>query len=195
MKVRTFVYVRHAFGKNGTEAELLRKSAEDRGDTVIASFADDPVILGRGKYAGWNAMLGNLDTIDQIVVGCAGDLPGRTVHDLLAILSILRDHAVGLRLHKEGIDTEDSPAAILDLTAIYRRTKLSQAIKSGQKRARTLGKVIGRPAVPDHARHHIQVAIADGGGIRPTARMFGVSPATVINIRRTMTFEPVKLAA
>jgi hypothetical protein len=192
--VRTVIYVRHSFGQNGTEAELC-KSVEDRGDTVIASFADDPVILGRGKYAGWNAMLGNLDTIDQIVVGCAGDLPGRTVHDLLAILSILRDHAVGLRLHKEGIDTEDSPAAILDLTAIYRRTKLSQAIKSGQKRARTLGRVIGRPPVPEYIRRRVMADLADGLGPRSTARKFNVSPGTVINIRRLSFAEPEKMAA
>jgi DNA invertase Pin-like site-specific DNA recombinase len=194
--VRTVIYVRHSFDQIGTEAELLRKSAEGRGDTVIASFSDDPAILGRGKYAGWNAMLSDLDNIDQIVVGCAGDLPGRTVRDLLAIVSILQGNGVRLRLHRGEIDTDSGPAALLDLITAYRHAKVSQAIKAGLEKARRTGKILGRPRVPDHIRGHIQIAVADGGGIRPTARMFGVSPATVVNIRKSMLrVEPERMAA
>jgi DNA invertase Pin-like site-specific DNA recombinase len=193
--VRTFIYVRHSFDENGTEAELLRKSAEDRGDTVIASFDDDPAIVGRGKNAGWNAMIDSLENTDQIVVGCAGDLPGRKVADLLKILAMIRNRGVRLRLHRECIDTEGGPAAILDLITAYRAAKLSAAIRRGISKARTEGKVIGRPAVPDHVRRCIRIAVTDGAGIRPTARRFGVSPASVINIRRMMDVEPAKLAA
>jgi len=194
--VRTFLYVRDSFGENGTEAELLQKSIEDRGDTVVACFADDPAIIGKGKNGGWNAMLANLVNVDHIVVGCAGDLPGRSVTDLLAILSILRDHDVGLRLYQEGIDTDVGPDAMLDLIAVYRAAKLSEAIRRGISKARVAGKVIGRPAMPDHIRQCIQIAVANGGGIRPTARLFGVSPASVINIRDSMLrAEPERMAA
>jgi hypothetical protein len=48
------------------------------------------------------------------------------------------------------------------------------------------GKRIGRPIVPGWVRERIQAALADGGGIRSTARTYNVSPASVINIRRTM---------
>jgi hypothetical protein len=194
--VRTLIYVRHASGQNGTEPELLRKSVEDRGDTVIAIFADDPAILGKGKNAGWKVMLGALGNIDEIVVGCAGDLPGRSTKELLAILSILRHHDVRLRTHREGIDTEAGPSAILDLITAYRVAKLSEAIRRGISMARIKGKVIGRPAMPDHVRRSIQIAVADGGGIRATARRFGVSPASVVNIRDAMMrVEPERMAA
>jgi DNA invertase Pin-like site-specific DNA recombinase len=194
--VRTLIYVRQSSEPNGTEAELLLKSVEDHGSTVIASFYDDPAIVGKGKNAGWNAMLGGLNDIDQIVVGCAGDLPGRTVRDLLAILSILRDHDVSLRLNREDIETNAGPAALLDLITAYRHAKVSQAIRVGQEKARRMGKILGRPRVPDHIRRHIQIAVADGGGVRPTARLFGVSPASVVNIRNAMlSVEPERMAA
>jgi hypothetical protein len=35
-------------------------------------------------------------------------------------------------------------------------------------------------------RRRIVDALAQGGGIRPTAHKFGVAPASVVNIRRTM---------
>jgi DNA invertase Pin-like site-specific DNA recombinase len=194
--VRTLIYVRRSYGKNGTEAELLRQSVEDRDGTVIASFSDDPAILGKGKYAGWNAMLANLGNIDQIVVGYAGDLPGRSVKDLLAILSILRDHGVSLRLHRDAIDTDDGPSAMLDLISAYRDAKLSEAIRRGISKARMAGRILGRPAVPDCVQRRILAALANGGGIRPTARRFGVSPASVINIRDSMMrAEPERMAA
>jgi hypothetical protein len=49
------------------------------------------------------------------------------------------------------------------------------------------GKGIGRPIVPHCVRDRILAALAEGGGVRTTARRFNVSPASVINIRRAMT--------
>ena len=189
------IYVRRSSGQTGTEVELLRKSIEDRGDGVIAAFTDDPGITGKSKYAGWHKMVTSLENVDNVVVGCVADLPGRKAADLFKILDLLRDHSVSLRLNHESIDSGAGSAATLDLIAAYRAAKLSDAIRRGISRARAAGKVIGRPAVPDHVRRRIEVAIVDGGGIRPTARRFGVSPASVINIRRMMRVEPKKLAA
>jgi hypothetical protein len=56
IEVRTLIYLRHSFGDNGIEAELVRKSVEDRGDTVVATFTDDPVMSGKNKFAGCRAM-------------------------------------------------------------------------------------------------------------------------------------------
>ena len=78
---------------------------------------------------------------------------------------------------------------LLDLVASYRRAKLSQAIRAGQQKAVAAGKKIGRPEVPAGVRARIQAALADGGGIRPVARRFGVSPSSVLNIRATARLE------
>jgi DNA invertase Pin-like site-specific DNA recombinase len=135
----------------------------------------------------WRGLIGTLNEVDQIVQLSAADLPGRRLDDLLKILSILRDHSVGLYLHDERIDTGSSGFALLDLIEAYRRAKLSQAIRNGQAKALAAGKRIGRPIVPPRVQDRIRVALTNGGGVRPTARQFNVSPASVINIRRTMT--------
>ena len=193
--MKTIIYSRQIPTGNRNEVVPLRTVVEYHGDTVIATIHDDPAILGKGKYAGWRALIGRLADADQVVVGSVDDLPGRTVHDLLKILSILSDHGVGLYLHREQIDTDGGAAAILALTAAYRAARRSEAIKRGISRARKAGKVIGRPAVPNHVRRQIQMALANGAGIRPTARRFRVSPGTVVNIRRMMDAEIDRLAA
>jgi DNA invertase Pin-like site-specific DNA recombinase len=187
MQKRAIIYSRSA----GTELELvceLRQAVEDRGDTVVAAFVDDDRIVGRGKYTGWRGLLAKLDGVDQVIVGRAGDLPGRTVQDVLKILNILRDHGVTLFVYSEKIDTgTGSASAMLDVVEAYRRTKLSAAIREGQAAARAAGKRIGRPKVPSRVRDQIMMALTRNAGVRPIARQYAVSPATVINIRRSMT--------
>jgi DNA invertase Pin-like site-specific DNA recombinase len=151
---------------------------------VVSTFQDDAGITGRGKYSGWHLLIASLDTLDQIVVANAGDLPGRTVADLLKILHLLRDRGVTLHLH--NIETGATTTVMLDIVQEYRRAKLSAAIRTGLAKALAAGKRIGRPAMPSRVRVRIQTALAGGDGIRATARRFNVSPASVINIRRGM---------
>ena len=164
----------------------LRLTVEHNGDVVAGAFTDDRDMAThrRGRHAGWRALLDRLEDADEVIVGCAGDLPGRSTKDLLTLLRRFRADGVGLRLHQEGIDTVGGPpGAILDVLDAYRRAKLSQAIKAGQTKSAAAGKRSGRPIVPPAVRRRILMALETGRGIRPTARRFKVSPATVINIR------------
>jgi DNA invertase Pin-like site-specific DNA recombinase len=194
MSKRIFIYTRLFPSDKRTQQEL-RELAESGGDTVVGAQFDDPTNLGKGKYSGWRGVVASLGEVDQIVVSCSSDLPGRTVQDLLKILDLLRDHGVSLFVHHEGIDIDNGAAAILDLIASYRAAKHSEAIRVGQMKARTAGKWIGRPQVPDHIRGGIVDALSRNYGIRPTARRFRVSPATVINIRASMGAGPSQMAA
>jgi DNA invertase Pin-like site-specific DNA recombinase len=183
MMQRVTIYVR----QTGTEPELLsdlQQTVEDRGGIVVATYIDDPRITGRGKYAEWRRLLANLNAVDQVLLSNAGDIPGKTVADLLKILGLLRDRGVALHLH--NIETVTTTSAVLDIVQEYRRAKLSEAIRNGQAKAVAVGKRIGRPIVPHRVRDRIRDALAEGGGIRSTARAYKVSPASVINIRRTM---------
>jgi hypothetical protein len=178
--MRVAIYAR----LTGTDHELLhslQKTIEAGGNTVVATCHDDARVTGRGKNGGWRNLLAGLDVVDQIALSNAGDIPGRTVADLLKILAILRDH--GVVLHLCDFDTGSTTCEVLDIIAAYRRAKLSEAIRAGQGKAVANGKRIGRPAIPPPVRHRIRIALADGGGIRPTARQFNVSPASVIAIR------------
>jgi DNA invertase Pin-like site-specific DNA recombinase len=195
MAMRIVIYSRQASGQNGTQVELLCKSIGSRGDTVVGIFADDPAIAGRGKFSGWRAATSELAQIDQIVVNSAGDLPGKSVADLLKILAALSDHGVSLVSSQDGIDTGSGSIAILDLVTAYRAAKRSEAIKAGQARARAAGKRLGRPAVPERVRRRIADDLARGAGVRPTARKFKVSPASVVNVRRSLMDSAEVLAA
>jgi DNA invertase Pin-like site-specific DNA recombinase len=134
--MKTIIYSRRVPTRNGTEAEPLRAAFESRGYTVIATFRDDPTILSKGKYAGWRALVASLDQADQLVVDGVGDLPGRTVADLLKVLGLFREHDVSLAIHREAINTDDGPDAILDLITSYRAAKLSEAIRRGISKAK-----------------------------------------------------------
>ena len=193
--MRTIIYSRWVPTQNRIEAELLRAAVESRGNTVIATFNDDPSITGRGEYAGWRALITSLDQADQVIVGSVGDLPGKIVPHLLKILGMLREHDVSLAVHHEAINTDDGHAAILDLIAAYRATKLSEAIRRGIFHARKAGKIIGMPRISNRIREQIRVALQNGASIRRTARRFKISGGTVSGIRQMMNAEVDRLAA
>jgi len=183
MEKRAIIYTRLP---NGSESEVLaelRSAVEARSDMVVAELADDARITGRGKYGGWRKLLARLHDADQVVVFSAADLPGKGVQDLLKLLATFR--GVTLRLHKEGIDTS-SPSGLLSIAEAFRRAKKSQSIKAGQAKALAAGKRIGRPKIPRSVVTGIEGCLVAGGGIRPTARRFRVSPASVVGIKFRM---------
>jgi hypothetical protein len=185
--LRVAIYSRLSIGRPATEADLwqgLRQTVEARGSIVVATYTDDDGSPVRTRNAGWKALLANLDSIDEVFVGSASDLPGKSVRNLLTVLGTLRGHGVSLYLHREGINTGNATASdLLDIAGAWQRAKLSQAIRTGQARC---GKRIGRPQVPTSVRRGIQACLLQNGGIRSTARRFAVSPGSVINIRRSM---------
>jgi DNA invertase Pin-like site-specific DNA recombinase len=183
---RVVIYSRHT-GPITDVLSDLRQAISAHGDVLVATFADDGRIIGRGKYAGWNTMVATLNHVDQVAVMSAGDLPGRTVNDLLKLLATFRDRGVVLYIFDRWIDAGSAGLALLDLIKAYRAAKLSEAIRAGQTRALAAGKRIGRPVIPPVVLSRVATCLADGGGIRPTARRFNVSPGSVINIRRTIS--------
>jgi DNA invertase Pin-like site-specific DNA recombinase len=186
--VRTAIYLRRPAGHFGSDVEHcpdLRQAVEDRGGTVAATYVDDDHATVRTRNAQWKALLADLCSIDQLAIESAADLPGRTVRDLLKVLGMFRDHGVGLYIHRDGIDTnKGGPFTVLDIGQAYRRDKLSRSIRAGQARALAAGKVVGRPAIRPCVRRQIRAHLADGAGVRHTARKFRICAASVINIRR-----------
>jgi Resolvase, N terminal domain len=196
MQRRTAIYRR--LGSTSEELPLdLHQKIETTGGCVVGTFYDqDAADRGKRRDSGWTSLLAILDQVDQIATSSAGDLPGKTVSDLLRLLGTLRDHGVGLLLLAEGLDTANGSAfTVLEIIEAFRRAKWSQAIRRGQAKAAAAGKVIGRPEVPSRIRERIQAAVAAGSGIRPTARRFAVAPASVINICRAAMAVPDREAA
>ncbi len=184
---------------NGTEPELidgLRRIVEDRGDVVFGVFIDDASIQGKGKNAAWRRMLDSLDRIDQIILNDAGDMPGRSaVGEVLLALAVLATQGVSIVVPSLGIDTGAGMAAVIALTAAYRRGKLGQAIRRGQERAKEAGKHVGRPPIPMNVRRRILAELGAGSGVRSTAKRYGVSAGYVAAAKKTMSACTNTLAA
>lgn len=90
----------------------------------------------------------------------------------------------------EGIDTGTAEgvawmAAVASLRAFQRQLRQQKA-RAGQIRAREAGVRFGRPPVPDSTIERVRIALAQGHGVRPTARRMGISPARVSAEKQAM---------
>lgn len=193
MSVRAAIYTRTTLYAPRTSPELLdelRQAIENQGGYVVATYVDDTTAIRRGRPHNprWKALLASLRDIDQVAIASAGDVPGRTLKDLLIVIACLRERGVSIYLHREGVDTRNaSPFVLLDIVDAYRRAKWGQAIQRAQHEAQLSGKHIGRPPIPPNVRHRVRQCLANGDGIRSTAKEFGIAPASVVNIRRSIT--------
>lgn len=181
--MKTIIYSRQVPTRNGTQADPLREAVENRGDTVIATFSDDPAILGKGRFKNWRRMVTNLGEADVVLIPSVVHLPPKPLHELYKTLVALQGNGVKLCLHDEGIDTSTS-AGVLNLISVYRRAQTSLKIKRGQERAKVLGRRTGRPAVPGRVRQRIMADLMRGLGVRATGRKHGVSGGSVVNIKK-----------
>ena len=191
------IYLRAALGSAGTpcgQVDRFQRAIADAADVLGETYVDDANIAGRGKNAGWRRLMADLEGIDQIVLANAVDLPSRTVADLLRLLTKLSQHGIAVVVPSVSIDTSSGSAAALNLLAAYRRAKWTVAIRAGQVRAQREWQRIGRPPIPIAARSRIAAALLEGAGIRPTAREFNISPASVVAIRRELVTKSCELA-
>jgi hypothetical protein len=117
MSQRVVLYCRPPARSDPGLPERLRQAVDDRGDTVAATYTDDAEIIGRGKYTAWRRLISCLDDMDEIIVSNAGDIPGRSIGDLLTILGLLCDHGVRLRLLDVGSGTETCETGQADRSA------------------------------------------------------------------------------
>jgi len=188
---RAAIYYRKSPGHPSAGVDLdrdLRQAVARRGGVVVATFIDDDYATVQTRNAQWRALLTRLYVIDQVIVASASDLPGRSIKDMLKVLTTLRDHGVGLYIHDGDFDSSaGSPLALLEVVEAHRQARLSRAIRIGQARCVAAGKVIGRPRIRAGIVTRIQSCLAEGAGLRSTARKFNVSPASVVNIRRSAT--------
>jgi hypothetical protein len=66
---------------------------------------------------------------------------------------------------------------------------------AGLDRARAANRRLGRPPMPEAKVERIRLALADGRGVRETARLLRVSAAKVVEVRRAMPPTPGSGAA
>jgi hypothetical protein len=127
---------------------------------------------------------------DQIMAWSVDRL-GRSLPDLVAFLNDIQSKNVDLYLHQQGLDTSTPSGRMmfqmLGVFAEFERAMIRERILAGLRRTT---KKSGRKPMPDDRVEAIRKSLADGQGIRATARLHRASPMTVTAIKRSMESVP-----
>jgi DNA invertase Pin-like site-specific DNA recombinase len=97
---------------------------------------------------------------------------------------------IDLFLRAQGIDTTTpSGRAMFQMMgafAEFERSMIQERVRAGLARARSEGKRLGRPSLPQETQDAIRAALSQPGrpGVRVIAKQFGVDPSTVQRISR-----------
>ena len=123
---------------------------------------------------------------------------GRSLPDLLSLLGELQARGVDFYLYQQALDTA-TPAGrmlfgMLGVFGEFERAMIRDRVLAGLHRARSSGKRLGRPPTSPFKVGRIRAALAEGRGVRETARLLKVSAAKVSEVRRSMA-APVDAAA
>ena len=141
--------------------------------------------MERSQWNECNRGLGRGDTLVVVRI----DRLGRSLADLVTLLTDLNARGVHLRSLTEGIDTSTPLGTMFyqlaGAFAEYERALISERTRAGLDNARGVGRRIGRPpALTPEQRTIARQLRTQGKSVAVIARILGVSPST---IRRATT--------
>src|SRR4051812_32921907 len=127
----------------------------------------------------------------DVVMAWSVDRLGRSLQDVVGVLSELHALGIDLFLHQQGLDTT-TPAGkamfqMMGVFAEFERAIIQERVRAGLARAKSEGKRLGRPPIPADTEKAIRAALGKPGrteGVRKIAARFGVDPGTVQRISR-----------
>ena len=189
------IYLRVSTDGQTTENQEreLRVAAERAGWEISAVYRDEGIsgAKGRDKRPGLDGMLKDATRRKfDVVMAWSVDRLGRSLQDLVAMLTDLHASGIDLFLHQQAIDTT-TPAGramfqMMGVFAEFERAMIRDRVKAGMARARAGGAKFGRPPIDPTLRMQIRDSLAAGLGIGKCARTYGVGVLTVQRIKREM---------
>ena len=198
MTKRVALYARVSTDKNQTvENQLreLRAVAVRLGWVVVCEHADEGVsgAKGRDQRPGFDALLKGVARKEyDMIAAWSVDRLGRSLQDLVGFLADIRSREIGLYLHVQGLDTSTPSGALLfsllSVFSDYERAMIRDRVMAGLNRVRGT-KRLGRPPMPSDRVETIRTMLAQGKGVRETARETGAGTATVQRLKKAMTDE------
>jgi DNA invertase Pin-like site-specific DNA recombinase len=207
---RVAIYLRvSTTGQTTTNQRRELEAVADRHGWVVAEvFSDDGVsgAKGRKDRPGLDAMLKGVARREfDMVAAWSVDRLGRSLQDLIEVLSDLHAKGVDLYLHQQGLDTSTPSGRamyqMMGVFAEFERAIIRERVMSGLARAKAEGVTLGRPALEDADAAKvkaIKAALAAGKGIRRIAREHKAGVGTVMRIKAEIadrTFDDVGEAA
>ena len=151
---------------------------------------------GRDKRPGYDALLKGVARRDfEMIAAWSVDRLGRSLPHLVGFLGDIQAKGVDLYLHQQGLDTSTPSGramfGMLGVFSEFERAMIRERILSGLRRT---SKKSGRKPMADDRLQAIRKSLANGLGIRATARLHAASPMTVTKIAREMA-PPEPIAA
>jgi DNA invertase Pin-like site-specific DNA recombinase len=203
---RAALYVRVSTGDRGQTVENqlqpLQEAAARLGWTIVAVHRDEGIsgTRGRAQRPGLDAMLKGVTRGEYDVVAAWSVCRlGRSLPDLIGLLGELQARGTDLYLHQQALDTSTPSGralfGMLSVFAEFESAMIRARVFAGIDRARSANKRLGRPPMPKFKIERIRDTLAEGKGVRETARLLKVSAAKVSEIRRTMTADQPNITA
>jgi DNA invertase Pin-like site-specific DNA recombinase len=167
----------------------LEQVAAQRGWQIVETYIDEGVsgAKGRDKRPEFDRMCkdaarGKLD----LIAAWSIDRIGRSLAHLVEFMDEMRQIEVALYLHTQGMDSSTAAGkAMLSMCGVFaefERSVLIERIHAGIARARSQGKHMGRPAVPEATVEQIKALRAQGMGMLKIAKTVGCGSSTVQRI-------------
>lgn len=187
------IYARVSTDRSQTVENQLRELhdvAHRQGWVVTAVFTDEGVsgAKGRDQRPGFDALLKGVARRDfEMIAAWSVDRLGRSLPHLVGFLGDIQSKGVDLFLFQQGLDTSTPSGramfGMLGVFAEFERAMIRERILSGLRRTT---KKSGRKPMAEDRVAAIRKSLADGAGIRATARLHAASPMTVTKIAREM---------
>lgn len=199
-RVALYLRVSTSGQTTANQARELKTVADRHSWNVVQTFSDNGVsgAKSRKDRPGLDELLKGVARRDfDMVAAWSVDRLGRSLQDLIEVLSELHAKGVDLYLHQQGLDTSTpSGRAMFQMMGVFaefERVIIRERVLSGVARAKAEGVTLGRPALEDSDAGKvtaIKAALAAGKGIRRIARDLQAGVGTVLRIKGELAVAP-----
>ena len=185
---RVAIYARVSTDGQTADNQLgeLRAVAGRNGWAVVKEFVDHGIsgAKGREKRPGFDGLCrGAVRKEFDLVMAWSVDRLGRSLQNLIGFLDEIHAKGIDLYLHQQGVDTT-TPAGkamfqMLGVFSEFERAIIRERVMAGLNRARSQGRVGGRPKLESRTAEAVHAKRLEGFSIRAIAKDLGVAVSTV----------------
>jgi DNA invertase Pin-like site-specific DNA recombinase len=191
------IYVRVSTPDQHVESQLydLRELASQRGFEIVQEYEDRGVCGKKARRPGLDALMADArrKKFSVILVG-AFDRIARSTRNFLHVIDELDSLGIEFISRREGVATGDAMGrlfvTIISAIAELERSLVAERVKSGMRRAKLEGKVIGRARL-DVDREQVVGDRRSGLSLTLVARKHSISRASVCRLMKEANPQPV----
>jgi DNA invertase Pin-like site-specific DNA recombinase len=193
MTISAIIYARSSVDCSASveeQADCLQAVATSQRWAVARTFSDHsmPMKRGREQRPGETALLTAIRAggVNKVLIFSIDRL-GRTLPELVGLLETCRTAGVEVYIHDRRIDTATSNGLSLfdfgQMLALHLRQGRRDKILRGQAAARIANVRFGRPPIASGTMERAKAFLGTGRGVRETARLSGISAASVSKLK------------